>query len=53
MAESKEELEFLDGGMWDLPGTGMEHVSPALACRLLTTGPPEKPLSQYFKRSVH
>ena len=28
--------------MWDLPGPGIEPVSPALAGGLLTTGPPEK-----------
>ena len=28
--------------MWDLPGSGIEPVSPALAGRLLTTGPPGK-----------
>ena len=26
--------------MWDLPGPGIEPMSPALAGRLLTTGPP-------------
>ena len=30
-------------GMWDLPGPGLEPVSPAMAGRLPTTGPPEKP----------
>ena len=30
--------------MWGLPGPGMEPVSPALAGRLLTTGPPGKSL---------
>ena len=29
-------------GMWDLPGPGTEPVSPALAGRFLTTGPPGK-----------
>ena len=28
--------------MWDLPGLGIEPVSPALAGRFLTTGPPGK-----------
>ena len=28
--------------MWDLPGSGIEPVSPALASGFLTTGPPEK-----------
>ena len=30
-------------GMWDLPGPGMEPVSPALAGGFLTTEPPGKP----------
>ena len=30
-------------GMWDLPGPGLEPVSPALAGRLSTTAPPGKP----------
>ena len=29
-------------GMWDLPGPGLEPVSPALAGRFLTTAPPGK-----------
>ena len=29
--------------MWDLPRPGIETVSPALAGRFLTTGPPGKP----------
>ena len=29
-------------GMWDLPGPGIEPVSPALAGRFLTTVPPEE-----------
>ena len=29
--------------MWDLPGPGLEPVSPALAGRLSTTVPPGKP----------
>ena len=28
--------------MWDFPGPGMEPMSPALAGRSLTMGPPEK-----------
>ena len=28
--------------MWDLPGLGIKPVSPALAGRFLTTGPPGK-----------
>ena len=34
-------------GMWDLPGPGLEPVSPALAGGLLTTAPPGKP-AKYF-----
>ena len=29
--------------MWDLPGPGLEPMSPALAGRFLTTVPPGKP----------
>ena len=29
-------------GMWDLPGPGLEPVSPALAAGFLTTAPPGK-----------
>ena len=28
--------------MWDLPGPGIKPMSPALAGRFLTTGPPGK-----------
>ena len=31
-------------GMWDLPGPGLEPVSPALAGGFLITAPPGKPL---------
>ena len=31
------------GGMWNLPRSGIEPESPALAGRFLTTGPPGKP----------
>ena len=31
-------------GMWDLPGPGLEPVSPALAGGFLTTASPGKPL---------
>ena len=34
---------YLLHGMWDLPGPGIEPVSPALAGRFLTTVPPGKP----------
>ena len=32
--------------MWDLPGPGLEPVSPALAGGFLTTAPPGKSLNQ-------
>ena len=35
-------------GIWDLPGPGIKPVSPALAGKLFTTEPPEKP-SACFK----
>ena len=35
-------------GMWDLPGPGLEPMSPALAGGFLTTAPPGKPLKFYF-----
>ena len=35
--------------MWDLPGPGLEPMSPALAGRFLTTAPPGKCLSLNFK----
>ena len=34
--------------MWDLPGPGLEPVSPALAGGFLTTVPPGKPPTQAF-----
>ena len=35
--------------MWDLPGPGIEPVSPALQGGFLTSGPPEKPqFSRFF-----
>ena len=37
-------------GMWDLPGPGLEPVSPALAGRFSTTAPPGKPYLCCFKR---
>ena len=33
-------------GMWDLPGSGLQPVSPALAGGFLTTAPPGKTLKQ-------
>ena len=35
-------------GMWDLPGPGLDPLSPALAGRFLTTAPPEKSLHSVF-----
>ena len=35
----------------NLPGPGIEPVSPALAGRFLTTAPLEKPLSIFFEGS--
>ena len=37
--------------MGNLPGPGIEPVSPALAGRFLTTAPLEKPLSIFFEGS--
>ena len=37
-------LASLLRGMWDLPGPGLEPMSPALAGGFLTTPPPEKSL---------
>ena len=36
-------------GMWDLPGPGLEPVSPALAGRFLTTAPPGKPTASILQ----
>ena len=35
--------------MWDLPGPGLEPVSPALAGGFLTTAPPGKPMYFTFR----
>ena len=34
--------------MWDIPGPGIEPVSPALQGRFLTMGPPGKPHLELF-----
>ena len=34
--------------MWDLPGPGLEPVSPALAGGFSTTAPPGKPEESFF-----
>ena len=36
-------------GMWDLPGLGIEPVSPALLGGFLTTAPPGKSLKDCFE----
>ena len=36
-------------GMWDLPGPGLEPVSPALAGGFLTTAPPGNSMAFIFK----
>ena len=41
---------YLLCGMWDLPGPGLEPVSPALAGGFLTTAPPGKPDLTDFKK---
>ena len=38
--------------MWDLPGSGLEPVSPALAGGFLTTEPPGKPCTNIFFQVV-
>jgi len=35
-------MGFVALGMWDLPGAGIEPMSPVLAGGFLTTGPPGK-----------
>ena len=39
--------------MWDLPGPGLEPVSPALAGGFLTTVPPGKPGCLFFVIELH
>ena len=34
--------------MWDLPGSGIEPVLPALSGRFFTTEPPGKPTRVFF-----
>ena len=38
-------------GMWDLPRSGLEPVSPALAGRFSTTAPPGKPYLVFFNHN--
>ena len=39
-------------GMWDLPGPGLEPVSPALAGGFLTTAPPGEPSIIFQRKSL-
>ena len=39
-------------GIWDLPESGIEPVSPALAGRLFTTEPPGKPQWRFLSRKM-
>ena len=39
--------------MWDLPGSGLEPVSVALAGGFLTTAPPGKPALSNFLAVTH
>ena len=39
-------------GMWDLPGPGLELVSPALAGRFLTTAPPGQPYPHFEEGKI-
>ena len=38
--------------MWDLPGPGLEPVSPALAGEFLTTAPPGKPGNDFLNMTL-
>ena len=38
--------------MWDLPGPGIEPVSPALAGKFLTTAPPGKSPSSFLGKPI-
>ena len=37
--------------MWDLPGPGLEPVSPTLAGGFLTSAPPGKPMKTFLKNT--
>ena len=39
---------YLLFGMWDLPGSGIEPMSPALVGKFFTTEPPGKPCNFLF-----
>jgi len=34
--------------MWDLPRSGIEPTSPTLVGRFYTTGPPGKPINNFY-----
>ena len=40
-------------GIWDLPGPGLEPMSPALAGGFLTTAPPGKSEDNFFNNPSH
>ena len=40
-------------GTWDLPGPGLEPVSPALAGRFSTTAPPGKPYTFPLRENLN
>ena len=44
---------YLLCGMWDLPGSGIEPMSPALASGFLSTEPPGKPQSNIFNMEAN
>ena len=44
---------WLPDGMRNLPGPGIKPMSPAIADRFLTTGPPGKSIFNYFVRERH
>ena len=39
-------------GMWDLPGSGIEPMSPALAGGFFTTEPPGKPYISFTEAQL-
>jgi len=47
-SELKKKKKMWRQGMWDLPGSGIRPVAPALVCEFFTTEPPGKPLSALF-----
>ena len=44
---------YLLCAMWDLPGSGIKPLSPALAGRFFTTGPPGKPSNRIFSFNLN